>query len=286
LPESSAESSADHSITIEDAFDYCRKHPVAGVDLDRFLGIFASGSRCVVDARDIGALGIIMDRLFIADDVKPFEWIGAEIEAVDAAAFPIVLERLRRAARGLGTPAVDITLGNLWSRVRDLLSRAGAYPQFVDFEMTHADCAWGPDRPVPAGWRWVTVAPERERAYLGLLNRAMGPMPGVYVPDDAEALASMRTMADGTKLLLDESDEAQAMVRCKLAKRYLHLICCAPELQGRGLGRLALDEVRRMVGPGPLHLSVVQQNEHAHGFYVRMGFVETEQVETWRLPIA
>lgn len=284
-PESSAESSADRAITIEEAFDYCRKHPVAGVDLDRFLGIFTSGVHCIVDARDVGALGVIMDRLFIVDGAKPFEWIGAEAQALDAAAFPIVMERLRRVARGLRAPAIDMTLHGLWSNARDLLSREGAAPQFIDAEMTHADCGWGPDRAIPAGWRWVLVAPEREAAYLSILDRGMGPMPGVYVPDEAEALASMRTSADGTKLLLDREGEAQAMVRCKLERRYLHLICCAPEMQGRGLGRLALDEVRRMLGPGPLHLSVVKQNEHAFGFYVHMGFIETEQVETWRIPI-
>jgi hypothetical protein len=130
------------------------------------------------------------------------------------------------------------------------------------------------------------VTPEREAAYISLLNRGMGPMPGVYVPPEAEALASMRTTADGTKLLLDTDGEAQAMIRCKLAKRYLHLICCVPDKKGRGLGRLALDEVRRMLGLGPLHLTVVKQNEHAHGFYLHMGFTPTEEVETWRLPIA
>jgi GNAT superfamily N-acetyltransferase len=95
----------------------------------------------------------------------------------------------------------------------------------------------------------------------------------------------MRTTADGTKLLLDEKGVAQAVVRCKLADRYLHLIACAPDMQGRGLGRLALDETRRMLGPGPLHLTVVKQNAHAHGFYLHMGFAPTEEVETWRVPI-
>ncbi|HET6622231.1 MAG TPA: GNAT family N-acetyltransferase [Dongiaceae bacterium] len=258
---------------------------MAGVDLDRFLGIFASGPESLVDVRETGLLGVIMDRLRIADGAKPFEWIGAEVDAVDAAIFPAVLERLRATARRLGAPAVDITLGSHWSKVRGLLREAGAAPQFVDHDMTHADCAWGPDRALAAGWRWLPVTPEREQAYLELLNRAMGPMPGVYVPPDAEALASMRTTADGTKLLLDRDGRAQAMVRCKLERRYLHLICCAPEMRGRGLGRVALDEVRRMVGPGPLHLSVVRQNERAHGFYVHMGFVETETVQTWRLKI-
>lgn len=278
--------SASSAITIEEAFAYCRAHPVAHVDLERFLGIFTTDAHRIVDARDLGLLGIIMDRLTIVDGAKPFEWIGAEIEKIDAPIFPIVMDRLRRTARKLGLPAVDVTLSGHWSGVRDLLAREGARAQFVDIEMTHADCSWGPDRPLPEGWRWVPVTPDREAAYISLLNSGMGPMPGIYVPPEAEALASMRTTADGTKLLLNEAGDAQAMVRCKLAKRYLHLICCAPEMKGRGLGRLALDEVRRMLGPGPLHLTVVKQNHHAHGFYVHMGFAPTEEVETWRLKIA
>lgn len=241
------ECSASSAITIEEAFAYCRAHPVAHVDLDRFLGFFTTGARCIVDAREFGLVGIIMDRLTIADGAKPFEWIGGEADRINAEIFPAVFQRLHRTARDLGIPAIDVTVSGHWSGVRDLLAREGAHPQFVDIEMTHAECSWGPDRPVPEGWRWVLVTPDREAAYISLLNRGMGPMPGVYVPPEAEALASMRTTADGTRLLLDQAGNAQAMVRCKLAQRYLHLVCCAPEMKGRGLGRLALDEVRRML---------------------------------------
>ena len=274
------------SITIEEAFAYCRAYPVANIDLERFLGIFTTDAHRIVDARDVGLVGIIMDRLTIIDGAKPFEWIGGTIDKIDARTLPIVMERLRRTARELGIPAIDLGMSGHWSNVRDLLTRDGVHPQFVDVELTHADCRWGADRPLPEGWRWVPVTPDREQAYVDLLNRSLGPMPGVYVPPPAEAIASMRTTADGTKLLLDETGAARAMIRCKLAKRYLHLIACAPEMQGRGLGRLGLDEVRRMLGPGPLHLTVVKQNEHAHGFYLHMGFVPTEEVETWRMPIA
>jgi GNAT superfamily N-acetyltransferase len=284
---SSAESSANApSITIEEAFAYCRAHPVDGVDLERFLGIFTTDAHRIVDARDVGLVGVIMDRLTIADGAKPFEWIGGEIDRIDPPIFPLVFQRLRRMAHSLGIPAIDITLNGHWSNVRDLLAREGVHPQFIDIELTQADCDWGPDRPLPNGWRWAMASPDHEPAYIALLNRGMGPMPGVYMPPETEALASMRTTADGTKLLLDEQDEARAMVRCKLAKRYLHLIACAPEMRGRGLGRLALDEVRRMLGPGPLHLTVVKQNTRAHGFYLHMGFAPTEEVETWRMRIA
>lgn len=289
LPESSAHSlSLDRaSITLEEAFAWCRAHPVEGVDLDRLLGIFTTDVRSILDARDHGLLGVIMDRLIIQDsDAKPFEWIGATVDTVDPQIFPILIERVRRTARLLDVSAIDVTLNGHWSRVREELSHVGARPKFVDVELTHADCNWGPDRPIPQGWRWELVTPEREAAYLALVNSGMGPMPGVYIPPEAEALASMRTTADGTKLLVDTDGAAQAMIRCKRAKRYLHMICCAPDKKGRGLGRLALDEVRRMLGPGPLHLTVVKQNERAHGFYLHMGFAATEEIETWRLPIA
>jgi hypothetical protein len=38
-------------------------------------------------------------------------------------------------------------------------------------------------------------------------------------------------------------------------------------------------------GAGIIASDVVKQNEHAHGFYVHMGFAPTEEVETWRLTI-
>jgi GNAT superfamily N-acetyltransferase len=283
LPGSSARPPA---ITIEEALAYCRAHPVEHIDLERFLGIFTSDARRIVDARDIGLVGIIMDRLTIVDGAKPFEWIGAEIDKIEASTFPIAIERLRRTARDLAIPAIDVSLNGHWSNVRELLLREGAEPKFVDVELTNPDCDWGQDRAVPEGWRWVLVTPEHEPAYVSLLNRAMGPMPGVYVPPETEAIASMRTTANGTRLLLDREGEARAMIRCKLARRYLHLIASAPEMRARGLGRLALDEVRRMLGPGPLHLTVVKQNAHAHGFYMHMGFEPTEEIETWRLKIA
>ena len=75
------------SITIAEAFAYCRAHPVEHVDLERFLGIFTTDARRIIDARDVGLLGIIMDRLTIQDGAKPFEWIGAEIESIGADIF-------------------------------------------------------------------------------------------------------------------------------------------------------------------------------------------------------
>src|SRR5262245_25482233 len=137
LPESSAHSacSAPSAITIEEAFAWCRAHPVAHVDLERFLGIFTTDARSIIEASDHGLIGLIMDRLTIQDGAKPFEWIGATVDKVDPRTFPILIERLRGAARLFAIPAVDVTLSGHWASVREELAREGAYPKFVDIEL-------------------------------------------------------------------------------------------------------------------------------------------------------
>ncbi len=283
---SSSPPSRASSISIADAFAYCRAHPIEGVDLERFLGIFISGSACIVDARDHGLLGIIMDRLQISDGAKPFEWIGGTAESIAPETAPLLLERVIAAARALNLPAVDLTLHGPWTKSRDQLAAAGAAPRYVDVEMTRPEAPISAPKPLPAGWHWAPVVPDHEWAYFDLLQRSLGPMPGVYIPPEAEAIASMRTTADGTRVLLDQAGRARALVRCKIEKRYIHLLARCPELKGRGLGALALDEAARLLGPGPLHLTVVKQNRVAHDFYLRNGFTPTEEVETWQIRIA
>ncbi|MGH6894681.1 MAG: hypothetical protein ACREEP_20735 [Dongiaceae bacterium] len=239
----------------------------------------------IVDARDVGLLGIIMDRLMISDGAKAFDWIGATTDKIEPDIVPTLLERLRGTARALRAPAIDITLSGHWSGVRDLLAQHGARPRYVDVEMTRAEGEWEPPAPLPAGWRWVAASPDYEQAYVDLLQRSLGPMPGVYIPPRAEAIASMRTTADGSRVLLDQSDRARALVRRRIDKRYIHLLARCPEMKGRGLGRLALDEAQRLLGPGPVHLTVVTQNRTAYDFYLRAGFVATEEVETWQIPM-
>lgn len=283
---SSPESSASASTSIEEAFAYCRAHPLEGVDLQRFLGIFVSGSDCILDARDHGLLGIVMDRLLISDGAKLFEWIGGTAARIAPEAVPDLLRRLTAIARKVGAPAIDMTLHRHWLNVREELRACGAVPRYVDVEMTRPDRDMREPAPLPQGWRWVPAAPDHESAYYDLLLRSLGPMPGIYMPPEAEAIASMRTTADGSRVLLDETDRARALVRCKIEKRYIHLLARCPEMRGRGLGALALDEAERLLGPGPLHLSVVKQNRRAHDFYRRSGFQETEEIETWQMRIA
>jgi GNAT superfamily N-acetyltransferase len=285
-PSSSASSASASAFTVADAFAYCRAHPVEGVDLERFLGIFTSGPACIVDARDQGLLGIIMDRLQIGDGAKPFEWIGGPAAAIAPDIAPRLLERVADAARRLHLPAIDVTLHGAWARSREQLAAAGAVPRYVDVEMTRPDCVPTEPAPLPVGWHWAPVVPDHEAAYFDLLQRSLGPMPGIYLPPESEALASMRTTADGARVLLDDAGRARALLRCKIEKRYIHVLARCPEMRGRGLGRLALDEAARLLGPGPLHLTVVKQNRVAHDFYLRNGFAPTEEVETWQIRIA
>lgn len=281
---SSAESSASApSITIEEAFAYCRAHPVDGVDLERFLGIFASGPNCILDARDHGLLGIVMDRLTIQDGAKPFEWIGGPTAQVPPESAPELVRRLKSVGRSIGVPAIDVTLQGAWSEVRAQLAEQGGRPRYVDVEMTCFDEALRDPKPLPVGWQWIWAVPDHEREYYNLLMRSLAPMPGVYVPPITEAIQSMRTT--NARILVDDTGHARALVRCRIEDRYIHLLARCPEMKGRGLGALALDEAQRLMGPGPMHLSVVKQNTLAHSFYVRNGFQDMEEIETWQVPV-
>ena len=245
-----------------------RRSPIAArirstnVDLERFLGIFTTDAHRIVDARDLGLLGIIMDRLTITDGAKPFEWIGGR-------------DREDRHARS------SRSCSNACAARRAALRNPG--------DRHHAERPLG-ERARPAGARRRPSAIRRYRADPRRLRLGSGPSAAARLALGAGVARSRgrpisrcsiaawarcrastcrrrprrwprcapRPTAPSCCWMTD--GEAQAMVRCKLAKRYLHLIACAPEMKGRGLGRLALDEVRRMLGPGPLHLTVVKQN--------------------------
>lgn len=284
-PSSPGSSASAPLISIAEAFAYCREHPIEGVDLDRFLGIFTSGPNCILDARDHGLLGIVMDRLLISDGAKPFEWIGGAAKAIAPDIVPELLRRLRVVATRLGAPAIDLTLTGPWRNVRAQLAEFGAEPRYLDVEMTRPEGDFGAPAQLPVGWHWAFATPDHEPEYYDLLVRSLGPMPGVYLPPREDAIASMRTTADGCRILMDTDGRARALVRCRIEKRYIHLLARCPEMKGRGLGRLALDEACLLLGPGPLHLTVVKQNRRAHEFYLRNGFTPTEEVETWQLPM-
>lgn len=227
-----------------------------------------------------------MDRLQISDGAKPFEWIGGTISSVKPEVVPELLRRLRLVALALAAPAIDLTLSGPWSAVREQLAAEGAVPRYVDVEMTRPEGDWPIAAALPEGWRWVAASPDHERAYYDLLVRSLGPMPGVYLPPMDDAIASMRATADGAWILMDADGRARALVRCRIEKRYVHLLARCPEMKGSGLGTLALGEAARLLGPGPLHLTVVKQNRRAHDFYLRNGFVPTEEIETWQLRIS
>lgn len=270
---------------IDSVLDYCWQHPIPDVDVDRFLRHLSTLPDALVDLREHGLLGVILDRAKNADGARPFEWIGASIKQINPALCRLACQEMFKKARALDITMLDLPVVALWQPVLPELRALGARESYIDWEMEHPDGDWGEDAPVSDGWRWKHVTPDLDETYVRLLRRAFSGIPGLYLMSDAEMGRALDESRDGARLLFDEAGEARALVRCRIAKRYIHAIARDPNLRGQQLGRLAMDEARRILGKGGLRLTVVAQNKTAVDLYRRLGFVIVEENATITLPV-
>jgi len=275
-----------NEISIEAALDYCRRYPVPKVDAERFLRHLSTPPNALVDMRDVGWLGVVLNRALDVNGATPFEWIGAEtkILALDLAAR--ALQEIGARAKAMSISAVHILMTPAWAGTETALREAGASPIYHDLDMSHADGEWGDDVSLPEGWRWVGFEDSLGQDYVELLRRSFGDQPGFYMPSEEEVLRGLRETAAGTRILIDENGIMRAIMRCRPEKRYIHAIARDPDCRGLGLGRLAMDEARRVLGRGPIALSTVKENRAAVRLYQKLGFATESEMVTWLLPVS
>jgi ribosomal protein S18 acetylase RimI-like enzyme len=270
---------------IGELLEFCRKHPVEKVDFERFLKRLANVPQALVDLRGRGWLGIILNRAIDPAGAAPFEWIGAKSPRLAPRLAGRALREIVSRARTLELRGVHILLTPAWAGALDALRTAGASPLYHDWDMSHADAGWGEDAPLPSGWRWVHYREEFGPDYVALLRRSFGRLPGFYMPEEEEVLRGVRETVDGVRVLVDGQGHMVALVRCRIERRYIHAIARDPACRGRNLGRMAMDEARRVLGPGPIALSTVKENRPAVALYTRLGFRTDSELATWSLPV-
>ncbi len=269
---------------LAELLDFCREHPVPRADPERFLRHLASVPEALVDLRARGWLGVILDRARDREGATPFEWVGANAATLEPETARIALAEIAARARALGVPQVDILMTPHWAGAEGSLRQAGAIHAYHDWDMTHADGEWGPEVAIPTGWRWVGYTDDLAERYLDLLQRSFDSQKGFYMPATQDLLRGLAETAKGTRLLFDEAGEARALIRLRIERRYIHAIARDPKCRGRGLGRMAMDEARRVLGPGPIWLSTVKENNSAAALYRKLGFTLEVEYKTWALP--
>ena len=270
---------------IDELLDFCRDHPVEKVDTERFLRHLSDLPQALVDLRAAGWLGVILSRAPDPAGATPFEWIGAGREALGPEMARRALAEIAAKARAMKLPGVHILMTPHWNGAEDVMRETGAAPLYHDLDMSHSDGKWGEDAPLPDRWRWTGFDEALALGYVDLLRRSFGSLPGFYMPAEEEVLRGVRETAPGVRILLDGDGSMRALTRCRIERRYIHAIARDPDYRGKGLGRLAMDEARRVLGPGPIALSTVRENRAAASLYERLGFKVTSELATWALPI-
>ncbi len=270
MPSSSA-SSAD----LEELVAFCRAHPAPDSDPERFLRRLASGPAAMVDMRSEGLVAVIIDLVRSATGCPPLELVGLRGETIaPAAARRLVAESLGR-ARALGLPGIEFLVRPLWAPHRDMLEELGFVFAYGDLDMECvASEAWGPDAAIPEGWQWSDVGERWVSEYFRVQNDAFVGIPGFFMPSEAEMRRAL-AKAGMSGRILNDGRRGSAILRLNLDEGIIHAVARDPAFEGRGLGRLALDEARRRMPGRPLYLNVVDSNRKARALYERHGFRTT-----------
>jgi len=281
----SIQSSTESSAQLEEILGFCAKNPVAGTDAARFITRLCSGPEGVVDLRPMGLVGVLVDRVCTADGPVPYATVGLSRSNIDDALADALLPRIAGQTRALGIAGVEISVGNEWGEGRKRLPAFGYRLTYTDLDMRCDDpMVWGADASLPTGWRWVALDEELIPEYARVLRVGFSGMEGTFIPPDSEILAHLKTPGMALRLLMADNGQAVALLRCRpAAQGYIHAIVRDPAYRGKGLGRFALDEARRLTGGKTLTLSVVDHNVPAVALYRGHGFDTVREVPAFRL---
>ncbi|WP_395016412.1 GNAT family N-acetyltransferase [Dongia sp.] len=266
---SSAASSA-----IDDLVAWCAAHPIPDADAERFLRHLSSGPAAIIDARDAGAVCVILDRARSGTGCAPVELAGLRPGAMtDALADSLVAEIAARSRR-LGLKGVDLMITPEWAPHRRSIENAGFAYAYGDLDMHCPEPDWGQDLALPKLLQWRDIVPRLVDDFLRTYRAAFAGLPGVYFPDESEqrrviavGRGAIRVLCDGGRVL--------AALRYSPDQAFLHSIVRDPAVKGRGFGRLVLDEARRQLPGRALSLNVVSSNRVALDLYKRHGFAIT-----------
>jgi mycothiol synthase len=217
--------------------------------------------------------------------------------------------------RGIGAALLRWTLGraaaepgvrDAWTQVRDpdgvaLLEAAGFRHDRTGQVMRNTDPGAVPEPDWPAGIRVdtslrgerlveaVTVACDRAFADLPRYRGASrANVSRLFAHPDADPTLCFLAVRDGEPVGLNFCLLERRAGTLEGLEGWIHDLGVAPEVRGVGFGRaLLLHGVRAMArrGAGTVLLGVDAANQRARRLYQRTGFVTTEELRYYRLPL-
>lgn len=264
-------SSSASSAELDRLLAFCKAHPVPDIDAERFLRHLASGPAAIIDFQAEGLVGVIVDQVVSSSGCAPFDLAGQSIEQIPPALARRVIERILVQGRALGLEGVEFLVFPIWEAHRGLLDSLGFTLAYNDMDMVCDKPDWGADAAIPNGLQWSSVGDAWTDEFLRIQREAFTGIIGLFVPSEAEMRRYLKL--DSTKAyVLNDGRRGIAILRIAPETAMINAIGRDPACRGQGLGRLALDQARRLLPGRALNLNVVSSNKTAVDLYRRHGF--------------
>ncbi len=272
----STTSSSVSSVALETLIGFCAAHPVPDTDPPRFLGRLNCGPQAIIDWRDRGFVGVLLDALIGQNGIVPFEIVGLAGGKMNAQLASDVLAELAVRGVQLGAKSSELTITPIWQPHRSALESLGYRHSYSDFDMICRDPAWGPDLPLPPGAVWCDAWPDWVEDYITVLTTGFADVPGAFVPRPAEIRRYLQQPHIRARILV-ENGRGIGLLRYTEPDNYINAVVRAGDQKRRRIGQLVMDEARRRLAIHPIHnapmtLTVVDTNRAAIDLYRRCNF--------------
>lgn len=251
---------------IEDIFAFCEAHPVAHISPRWFVAQLSSGLPAIVDRRDMGIVGLLLDHGIPTAGALHYEIIGGTLDAKNSLDF---FSSLLMEAGRLGFREMEIRFPEkMADMVVPFLLRRGGALAYKEGRL-HCPMLQGKNRILPEGWYWKNVGATNIGEYEDLRRVSFQGIPGiVLVP-----FAGLDFLRSHKTRFLFAPDGLAGALRLNRRSGLIAALMRHPRYRARGVGSLLLDEAARLLGKKEAKLDVVDCNLAALRLYREYGFI-------------
>ena len=278
---------------MRDLLAFVEAHPVPGAPVDKAAWMLAElcrGPDAVIALRVDGRLAlvaVVIDTCESADDGAELVALGSDPTLVDDRLLRAALEQARAIAAAGPRSALEVMAPGPFPA--PMLEAMAFRPIYQLHEMERPGTPV-PDDTVPAGLRWADADRSVGVRLHAATSAALTGVPGSFVAPVEVVLDRLERQPHPTRVLLD-GERIVAFVRPEGPAGgigTIGVLGVPPEMQGQGLGRLALREGLRALaarGAARFRLEVAIRNTRALHLYESEGFSTTLVHTAWALPL-
>lgn len=265
---------------IDDVLDFCDQYPCPGVNHRFFFEALSSGEKSLIDLRNGGIVGLILDRVYSATGAQPLEIIGQaqDLDAITAGTF---LDRAKDRAASAGIPYLELAaLPTHWGKQTKILKSLGGKIGYTEYEMTCP--AFRPrGAELPRDWTWVDFSLKFLSDYVSLHHAAYKEIPGSYLAEETAIVPHLTEAGHRIRLLYNGSS-AVGLVRASSLNGSITKLARHPAYERQGIGNILMDEAARLVGNRALIL-LVDKNKKGFALAKKYGFFIKSYLDVYRM---